>query len=90
MTVAIEPELPKVKERPPRNPYSNCNGGGFDGNNTGRGGGDDWQPDPEGEGPAQSVRSMDASVLGMWIFILSELVLFGVLIFAFAWARVTG
>ena len=85
MTAILEPE---VKEHPVHIPKDTGNGGGFDGNTTGRGnggGGDDGRSDPESSsGP---FAKMSPDVFGMLMFIMSEVILFAVLIFAFAWAR---
>ena len=84
MTLIPEPE---VKERPVHTPRITHNGGSFNGNTTGRGrgGGDGGDPYPE---PASRPRSgMSPDVFGMVMFIVSVVVLFAVLVFAFAWAR---
>ena len=81
MTAMPEPE---VKDHPVHTLKDTHNGGSFNGNTTGRGrGGGD--PDPENASGPWSIMSPD--VFGMLMFIVSEVVLFAVLVFAFSWAR---
>jgi cytochrome c oxidase subunit III len=87
MTVVLDSDVESLADLSPRLPMDGGNGGGIDGRSRRResGDGDDGRPDDDSA--AQSRSRMSPEVFGMFMFVLSEVVLFGVLIFAFAWAR---